>query len=86
MTALAFLINISFTLYIVLFFIRAFLPAAGIGPYHPTGKWVYRLTEPLLRPIREKMPSTGMMDWSPTVAVIALIITREIVLRILFSF
>ncbi len=86
MTVLGFLINILFTLYILLFFARAFFPAAGIGPYHPTGRWVYRATDPLLRPIRERMPSSGVMDWSPTVAIIALIVTREIVLRILFSF
>jgi len=86
MTALGFLINISFTLYILLFFARAFFPAAGIGPYHPSGRWVYRATDPLLGPIRERMPSSGVMDWSPTVAIIALIVTREIVLRILYSF
>ena len=86
MTALGFLINTSFTLYILLFLARAFFPAAGIGPYHPSGRWVYRATDPLLGPIRERMPSSGVMDWSPTVAIIALIVTREIVLRILYSF
>jgi YggT family protein len=58
----------------------------GISPYHPVAQWLYRLTEPLLAPIRNMMPSTGMVDWSPMVAIVVLIIVRQIVLIILFSF
>jgi uncharacterized protein YggT (Ycf19 family) len=32
------------------------------------------------------MPQTGMVDWSPMIAMFALIILRQIVLMILLSF
>jgi YggT family protein len=87
MAILANLVNLLFMFYILVLVARSFLPLMGISLYyHPVGQWVYRLTEPLLRPIRERMPPSGMLDWSPTVAVIALIILRQIVLSVLFGF
>lgn len=35
---------------------------------------VYRLTEPFLRPIRDLLPRTGMIDFSPMIALVALTI------------
>jgi YggT family protein len=37
-------------------------------PDNPIVKLLYGLTEPVLRPIREALPRTGMMDFSPLVA------------------
>jgi YggT family protein len=36
------------------------------------------LTEPVLRPVRGIMPSTGMLDFSPLVVLIALGILRGV--------
>jgi YggT family protein len=87
MRALAILIDFVFTLYTLAIFARIFLPMLGVNLfYHPVGQWVFRLTEPLLRPIRERMPpSSSMVDWSPTIALIALFILRQIVLSIVLS-
>jgi YggT family protein len=86
MSGLASLVSLLFTLYTLLIVARSFLPWVGISPYHPVAQWLYRLTEPLLAPIRNMMPPTGMIDWSPMVAIIVLIILRQVVLMILFSF
>ncbi len=87
MRPLAILIDFVFTLYTLAIFARIFLPMLGVNLfYHPVGQWVFRLTEPLLRPIRERMPpSSSMIDWSPTIALIALFILRQIVLSIVLS-
>ncbi len=87
MRLLATLIDMLFTLYTLTLFARIFLPLLGVNLfYHPVGQWVFRLTEPLLRPIRERMPpSSSMVDWSPTVALIALFILRQVVLSIVLS-
>ncbi len=34
---------------------------------NPIIQFVYQITEPILRPVRELMPQTGMMDFSPLV-------------------
>lgn len=87
MRLLATLIDFAFTLYTVVIFARIFLPMLGTNLYyHPVGIWVLRLTEPVLRPIRERMPpSNSMIDWSPTIALIGLFILRQIVLSIVLS-
>ena len=41
---------------------------------------LYRLTEPLLRPIRRYMPDLGGLDISPLVAIIGLIFVQRVVI------
>lgn len=85
MSGLANLISFLFTLYTLIIIARSFLPLMQISPYHPIAQWLYRLTEPVLRPIRDMLPQTGMVDWSPMVAIILLIILREVVLALLLG-
>lgn len=47
------------------------------------GEFVFSVTEPILVPIRRALPSTGGMDFSPFVALIAIQIVASILLRIL---
>ena len=86
MAGLATLISSLFMLYSLLIVARSFMPWVGINPYHPVAQWLYRLTEPILAPIRNMMPPTGTLDWSPMIAIIVLIILRQFVMMILFSF
>jgi len=41
---------------------------------------LYRLTEPMLRPIRRYMPDLGGIDISPLVAIIGLIFVQRVVI------
>lgn len=41
---------------------------------------VHRLTEPVLRPIRKRLPNLGGMDLSPLVLILGLIFLRDVVL------
>jgi YggT family protein len=41
---------------------------------------LFRITEPIMDPIRRFMPNTGMLDMSPLVAIIGLIIVGQMVL------
>ena len=40
---------------------------------------LYRMTEPIIDPIRRVMPNTGMMDLSPMAAIIVLIVMGQLV-------
>lgn len=79
------LVNLLFTLYIFMIFGRVLLSWARISPYHPVAEWIYRLTEPVLAPIRNMMPPTGMYDWSPMIAMFGLMIVRQIVVMLLLN-
>jgi YggT family protein len=48
----------------------------------PVARFLYDTTEPLLSPIRRLLPSTGMIDLSPMILVmLLLVLIRVLVLR-----
>ncbi len=84
--------TISFLIqaYEFLIFIRVLLSWVNVNPYqptidHPLVDLLYRITDPVLRPLRRIIPSLGGLDLSPVVALILLEILRQIVFRTLLS-
>jgi YggT family protein len=78
---MAFLLVLLDLIYMVAFILllaRMFMPLMGISPYHPAYELVFRVTEPVLEPIRRRLPQTGMMDFSPMVFLIGLWLLRLI--------
>ena len=53
---------------------------------HPSVRLISQLVEPYLRPFRKFIPPMGMMDFSPMVAIISLIIIRNSVLPVIGGF
>ena len=49
------------------------------------GDFLYRITDPALRPIRRILPNLGGMDISPVVLILALYFAREVLGNILVS-
>lgn len=43
------------------------------------GEFLYRVTEPLLRPIRNLMPNLGGIDVSPVILIIGLLFLRQLI-------
>ena len=43
--------------------------------------FLYRITEPALRPIRRHMPDLGGIDISPVILILILIFLRDVVIR-----
>ena len=46
------------------------------------GEFIYRITEPALRPIRNLLPNLGGIDVSPVVLILLLVAAREILARL----
>ena len=46
---------------------------------HSVGDFLYRVTEPLLRPIRNMLPNLGGIDVSPVILIIALLFLQNFV-------
>ena len=61
----------------ILVIARVILSISNIGPYQ-LREWVFRLTEPLLAPIRRRMPSSGGADFSPMVLLLGIWLLRVI--------
>lgn len=73
-------IDALFVLYTLALFARAFLPWLGISPAHPVMGFLYRITEPLLAPIRRRLPPTGGLDFSPLVLFFILWVAEQVLL------
>jgi YggT family protein len=56
-----------------------------MDPYHPVRSTVNRIVNPILDPIRKVLPQTGMIDFSPLVAIILVQIIEFILERLLIS-
>jgi YggT family protein len=54
-----------------------------ISPYHLIRQTVDRLVEPLLAPIRQILPQTGVFDFSPLVLLILIQLIAGILISIL---
>ena len=46
---------------------------------HNVGEFLYRITEPLLRPIRNMLPNLGGIDVSPVILIIGLLFLRQLI-------
>jgi YggT family protein len=48
---------------------------------NPLIKFIYDVTEPILRPIRQALPQTGMMDFSSMVVLIGIWVIMQVLFR-----
>ena len=48
------------------------------------GDFLYRITEPVLRPIRSVMPNLGGIDLSPVVLILLIILLKDIIVRYVY--
>ena len=51
---------------------------------YTVGDTLYRLTEPMLRPIRNLLPNFGGIDFSPLIAILILLFLKDGILRQIF--
>ena len=79
------LVRALFTLYTLALIARALLPLLGMSYAHPLMRVLYDATEPLLAPIRRRLPPTGPIDFSPMVLILLLWLVEQIVLYALRS-
>ncbi len=64
--------------------ILSWLPMAGvrIDPYNPLIRFLFRITDPILDPIR-RFATFGMVDFSPIVALVLLEVIRRVLVGVL---
>jgi len=67
-------------IYMIVIVIRVFMSWVGVSPANPFGEVVYKLTEPVLAPIRNTLPRMGGIDISPLVVFIIYGILVNIIL------
>lgn len=61
------LVSTAFAIYIWLIFARLVVSWLRLDFYHPIVQFLFRITEPALRPIRRLIPPAGGLDFSPVI-------------------
>jgi len=83
--ALAKLFNLALNLYLWIVIARAILSWFNPSPYHPVVRLIISLTEPLLAPIRRRLPLMGGIDFSPMLLIVVILLLQRLLLRILIQ-
>jgi YggT family protein len=75
--ALATVINIALGAYIWLIIGRVIISWVNADPYNPIVRFLFAATEPVLAPIRRRLPYLGGLDLSPMLLILAIIFLQQ---------
>lgn len=76
------IINFAYIALFVLILARIILSFVNIGSYE-IRDLVFRLTEPILAPVRNFLPPMGGFDFSPMIVIIAADVLRRVLINVL---
>ncbi len=79
MIAFADLIGFILMALMILIIVRVILSFVGGDSYHPVVPLVFQLTEPILKPVRKRMPALGGLDLSPIIVLLAIALLQALV-------
>lgn len=71
-----FLVLRLFQLILLVRVLLSFFP--DIDRSNPIVQFLYDITEPVLQPIRDMLPQTGMVDWSPMVVFLGIFVLMQV--------
>lgn len=75
------LINMALLIFELLILARVLLSwFPNVDHSNPLIRFVHDATEPILRPIRDLMPQTGMFDFSPIIVLLIVQVLRSLVI------
>ena len=84
--ALAKIIDMALTLYMWIIIARALISWVNPDPYNPIVHFLYRVTEPVMAPVRRWLPLRGLgIDISPIIVIAAIIFLQSFLLKSLIE-
>jgi YggT family protein len=66
------LLEVVLEVYFWIIIVRALLSWVNPDRYNPIVQFLYRVTEPVLRPIRRRLPMQMGLDFSPLIVILAI--------------
>lgn len=80
--AIAWLVEYLLWAYMWVLIIRALISWVNPDPWNPIVQFLHRITEPVLRPIRQRLPMTGI-DFSPIIVILAIMFLQRLLVPVL---
>jgi YggT family protein len=86
LVAIAKILDIGLTLYMWVIIGRAIISWVNPDPFNPIVRFLNAVTEPVLYPIRRRLPlSLGGIDFSPIIVILAIIFIQSFVVQSLIQ-
>lgn len=79
------IVDLVLTVFELILLARIIASWLNADPYSPIIQFLYRVTEPVLAPIRRMLPPTGAMDFSPLVAFLIIFVLRVVLSQLIYS-
>ena len=79
--ALAKIIDVGLNIYFWIIVARAVISWVNPDPYNPIVVFLYRATEPILRPIRRRLPMGMGIDFSPMVVILVILFLQVFLVK-----
>jgi YggT family protein len=83
--AIAFILDTALTIYMWIIIISSLLTWVNPDPYNQIVRFLYSVTDPVLRPIRKRLGMTMGIDISPLIVIFAIMFARSFIVKTLFD-
>ena len=83
--AIAFILNSALTIYMWIIIISSLLTWVNPDPYNPIVRFLYSVTDPVLRPIRRRLGMAMGIDISPLIVIFAIMFARSFIVKTLYD-
>ena len=83
--AIAFILNTALTIYMWIIIVASLLTWVNPDPYNPIVRFLYSVTDPVLRPIRRRLGMTMGIDISPLIVIFAIMFARSFIVKTLYD-
>lgn len=83
MDTFAALVQLFFQMYSFVVLARVLMSWVNVDPYSPLARTIFDLTEPVLAPVRNLMPTAGGLDFSPIIVLVLLRVVESMLVMML---
>ena len=82
---IAFILDTALTIYMWIIIASALITWVSPDPYNPIVRFLYSVTDPVLRPIRRRLGMGMGIDISPMIVIFAIMFIRSFIVKTLFD-
>ncbi|HDH53116.1 MAG TPA: YggT family protein [Nitrospirae bacterium] len=83
--AVAFILDTILTIYMWIIIVSALISWVNPDPYNPIVRFLYSVTDPVLRPVRRRIGITMGIDISPMLVILAIMFVKYFLIASLFD-
>ena len=80
------LVDLFLTIYVWIIIARAIISWVSPYPYHPVVRFLYKVTEPVLAPLRRVIPPIAGIDITPAIVIFIIFIIQNLLHGLMITY